>query len=41
MPDFYADYGAGRGKPVGIPEAAALVTSGAAPAEELAIKEAW
>lgn len=41
VPDFYAEYGQERDKPVAIPETAALVASGGAGAEELAIKRAW
>ncbi|WP_241976291.1 glycoside hydrolase family 26 protein [Cryobacterium algoricola] len=40
-PDFYGVYGDGHGKPVAIPETAALVVSGGDPALELAIKQAW
>jgi Glycosyl hydrolase family 26 len=41
VPDFYADYGATRGKPVAIPETAALVVEGGGGAAELDIKRAW
>lgn len=41
VPDFYTEYGAGHGKPVAIPETAALYAPGAAGADELALKSAW
>ena len=41
VPDFYAEYGAARGKPVAIPETAALVVEGGGGAAELEIKRAW
>jgi hypothetical protein len=44
LPDFYAEYGEKRGKPVAIPETAALFSpgsDGAEPADELAVKQAW
>jgi hypothetical protein len=41
LPDFYHVYGEGHGKPVAIPETAALFAPGAAGGNELAIKEAW
>ena len=41
VPDFYAEYGAARGKPVAIPETAALVVEGGGGAAELEIKKAW
>lgn len=41
VPDFYAEYGARRQKPVAIAETAALLVSGAGGADELAIKRAW
>lgn len=40
-PDFYQTYGVEHGKPVAIPETAALVVSRGDPAGELAIKQAW
>ncbi|MFP3579046.1 glycosyl hydrolase [Arthrobacter sp. fls2-241-R2A-200] len=41
LPDFYGVYGDQHGKPVAIPETAALFAPGAGGAAELAIKEAW
>ncbi|MDQ0754301.1 hypothetical protein QFZ61_000288 [Arthrobacter sp. B3I4] len=43
VPDFYTEYGAGRGKPVAIPETAALYATSAAEtgANELDLKSAW
>lgn len=41
LSDFYAVYGEGHGKPVAIPETAALFAPGAAGDDELAIKKAW
>lgn len=41
VPDFYADYGQHRNKPVAIPETAALFVPGQAGAAELDIKQAW
>lgn len=41
VPDFYAEYGKTRNKPVAVPETAALVISGLPLPEELAIKQAW
>jgi hypothetical protein len=41
VPDFYTDYGVDRGKPVAIPETAALVVRRGDTAGELAIKQAW
>jgi hypothetical protein len=41
VPDFYAEYGTERGKPVAVPETAALSIPDRAGAEELAIKQAW
>jgi hypothetical protein len=42
LPDFYDVYGRQRGKPVSIPETAALYNSGITTgADALAIKEAW
>ncbi|WP_235022079.1 glycoside hydrolase family 26 protein [Rathayibacter sp. VKM Ac-2754] len=40
-PDFYQTYGVDHGKPVAIPETAALVVPRGDPAGELAIKQAW
>jgi hypothetical protein len=41
VPDFYADYSESRGKPMAIPETAALYVPGAGGADELAVKQAW
>jgi hypothetical protein len=41
LPDFYHVYGQDHGKPVAIPETAALFAPGAGGEDELAIKEAW
>jgi hypothetical protein len=41
LPDFYHVYGEGHGKPVSIPETAALFAPGAGGEDELAIKQAW
>ena len=41
VPDFYDEYGAQRGKPVAIPETAALVVPRGADAAERAIQQAW
>ncbi|MHA7144561.1 glycoside hydrolase family 26 protein [Arthrobacter sp. TmT3-37] len=41
LPDFYADYGVGHGKPVAIPETAALVTDDIGGLRTLNIKRAW
>ncbi|MGP0221952.1 glycoside hydrolase family 26 protein [Paenarthrobacter sp. NCHU4564] len=41
LPDFYSIYGVDHGKPVAIPETAALFAPGVGGEEELAIKEAW
>ncbi|MGO4186303.1 glycoside hydrolase family 26 protein [Pseudarthrobacter sp. TAF60_1] len=41
LPDFYQVYGEGHGKPVAIPETAALFAPGAGGPDELAIKRAW
>ncbi|WJZ67465.1 glycoside hydrolase family 26 protein [Kocuria rosea] len=41
VPDFYAEYGQRRGKPVAIPETAALYNPAEGGADELAIKQAW
>ncbi len=41
IPDFYADYGTARNKPVAIPETAALTVASGEGASVLAIKEAW
>jgi hypothetical protein len=41
VPDFYQVYGVDHGKPVAIPETAALFAPGAAGEAELAIKQAW
>lgn len=41
IPDFYADYGTARNKPVAIPETAALTVAPGEGAAVLAIKEAW
>jgi Glycosyl hydrolase family 26 len=41
LPDFYQVYGQEHGKPVAIPETAALFTPGRGGADELAIKQAW
>lgn len=40
-PDFYQTYGVDRGKPVAVPETAALVVPRGDAAGELAIKQAW
>ncbi|KUG61983.1 hypothetical protein AVL61_02555 [Kocuria rosea subsp. polaris] len=39
--DFYAEYGQRRGKPVAVPETAALYNPAEGGADELAIKQAW
>ncbi len=41
LPDFYGVYGTQRGKPVAIPETAALFAPSAGGESEAAIKEAW
>ncbi len=41
LPDFYAEYGRDRDKPVAIPETAALFAPDRPGADELAIKRAW
>jgi len=41
VPDFHADYGTARGKPVAIPETAAFYRPGGGGDDELAIKRAW
>jgi hypothetical protein len=41
LPDFYADYGVRHGKPVAIPETAALVTDGIGDLRTINIKRAW
>lgn len=41
VPDFYADYGTARNKPVAIPETAALSIPSRGGDDELAIKQAW
>lgn len=41
LPDFYAVYGTEHGKPVAIPETAALFAPGAGGAMEMDIKKAW
>lgn len=41
VPDFYADYGTARNKPIAIPETAALTVASGEGADALAIKEAW
>lgn len=41
VPDFYADHGQARSKPVAIPETAALVIDRGAPDEQNAIRQAW
>ena len=41
LPDFYHVYGQDHGKPVAIPETAALYAPGAGGEDELAIKQAW
>jgi hypothetical protein len=41
LPDFYTVYGVDRGKPVAIPETAALYAPGAGGQSELVIKQAW
>jgi hypothetical protein len=41
VPDFYGEYGQRRGKPVAIPETAALSVPGHGGAAELAIKQDW
>ncbi|WGM22862.1 glycosyl hydrolase (plasmid) [Paenarthrobacter sp. OM7] len=41
LADFYGVYGTQHGKPVAIPETAALFAPGTAGASEMAIKEAW
>ena len=41
LPDFYEVYGVGHGKPVAIPETAALYAPAGGGEPELAIKEAW
>jgi hypothetical protein len=40
-PDFYQTYAVEHGKPLAIPETAALVVPGGDPQQELAIKRAW
>lgn len=41
LPDFYSVYGQQHGKPVAIPETAALFAPAAGGEQELAIKQAW
>jgi hypothetical protein len=41
VPDFYQAFGVEHGKPVAIPETAALVIPRGNPAQELSIKRAW
>ncbi|WP_258069879.1 glycoside hydrolase family 26 protein [Arthrobacter sp. SX1312] len=41
LPDFYAEYGVGHGKPVAIPETAALVRDDIGGLRTLNIKRAW
>jgi hypothetical protein len=41
LPDFYGVYGHAHGKPVAIPETAALFAPGAGGDGELAVKQAW
>jgi hypothetical protein len=41
LPDFYAEYGDGHGKPVAIPETASLVVDGVGDLRSLNIKRAW
>jgi len=41
LPDFYGTYAVGHGKPLAIPETAALVVPRGDAAGELAIKQAW
>jgi hypothetical protein len=41
VPDFYGTYGEQHGKPVAIPETAALYVPGAGGADELAVKRSW
>jgi hypothetical protein len=41
LPDFYHVYGESRGKPVAIPETAALYAPGTGGENELAVKQAW
>ncbi|WDF33055.1 glycosyl hydrolase [Arthrobacter agilis] len=41
IPDFYADYAVGHGKPVAIPETAALVTDDIGDLRTINIKRAW
>jgi hypothetical protein len=41
VPDFYAEYAVGHGKPLAIPETAAFYRSDAGGADGLAIKRAW
>ncbi|KAB1646516.1 MULTISPECIES: glycoside hydrolase family 26 protein [unclassified Pseudoclavibacter] len=41
LPDFYAVYGEQHGKPIGIPETAAIYTPSRGGADELTVKQAW
>ena len=41
VPDFYGVYGEQHGKPVAVPETAALYAPGAGGADELSVKQAW
>ncbi|MBB3677656.1 glycoside hydrolase family 26 protein [Modestobacter versicolor] len=41
VPDFHGVYGVGYGKPVAIPETAALYVPGGGGADELAVKQGW
>ncbi|ARJ06923.1 hypothetical protein B5808_18095 [Cnuibacter physcomitrellae] len=41
VPDFYADYGQARDKPVAIPETAALIVDRGDPVGQDAIRQAW
>lgn len=40
-PDFYAEYGTRRGKPVALAETAALYAPGRGGAAEVRVKDAW
>lgn len=41
LPDFYAVYGEQHGKPIGIPETAAIYTPSRGGANELTVKQVW
>ncbi|PRY36598.1 glycosyl hydrolase family 26 [Geodermatophilus tzadiensis] len=41
LPDFHGTYGVQHGKPVAVPETAALYAPGSGGADELAVKQAW